>query len=125
MYYCPDCGYEFKVALRYTETHNLDYPPFEDVFVCPNCKGRNYYEKIETHCRCCGARLSENLKEYCSESCYMKGMKMWNKEKARRKINEKSPLTELTREVKNFNRKNNTEYSYGQYVALVRPKLNK
>lgn len=125
MYYCQDCGNEFKEVELQLETHRLATPPFEKIYACPYCGGGHYYERVETHCRCCGAKLGGTRVEYCSEHCRELGRKMWEKELKRRRLRLADPLAAITREIENYNLKNNTRYSYGQYVALIRPALKR
>lgn len=125
MYYCPDCGCEFLIPLKQVETHSLSRPPFEEIYLCPCCKGKNFYEKVLSHCRCCGARLSKSGTDYCSQSCRIRGEKLWKKEMLRRKLNLDNPINIIIKEVSNYNAKHKTNYSYGQYVALIRPVLKK
>ena len=122
MYTCLECGCEFKNPIKLTEKHNLNTPPFESIYVCPTCKSTDFAESKVYHCRCCGAKLSREKTEYCSESCKIKGEKLWLKEVKRKKLLSDSPLFRLVREVDDYNAKNNTKYSYGQYVALVKSK---
>lgn len=125
MYYCPECGLEFTKPQKDIEIHGLDSPPYETIYCCPNCSGTSFYEKNTTHCRCCGAKLSENKTDYCSESCEKKGEKLWLREIKRRKMHLADPLYRVVREVNLYNLKNGTNYSYGQYVALIKPKRSK
>lgn len=123
MYYCPECGCEFEKPKKLYETHGLKEPPFEKILVCPDCNSTNFHEKVTTHCRCCGARLPDKSSEYCSESCREKGELLWSKQRKRRKIKTKSPINVILNELNFYNRQNNTDYSYGQYVAIIKPKL--
>lgn len=120
MYTCLECGCEFKNPIKLTEKHNLKTPPFELIYVCPTCKSTDFAESNLHHCRCCGAKLSSDKTEYCSEFCKIKGEKLWEKEVKRKKLLSDSPLFRLVREVDNYNSKHKTKYSYGQYVALVK-----
>lgn len=117
MYYCPDCGCEFEVPEKIFEHHGLTSPPFERITVCPDCRGTEFYEKSSTHCRCCGSKLSENQKDYCSEACKSKGMKMWKREQKRRHIRNISPINLFVAELEHYNKENQTAFSYGQYEA--------
>ena len=125
MYYCPDCGYEFETALKLVETHSLSAPPFEEIYLCPCCKGKNFYEKILNHCRCCGAKLLKMGTDYCSQNCRIRGEKLWKKEMIRRKLNFDNPINIIVKEIDSYNANNKTNYSYGQYVALIRPVLKR
>ena len=39
VYICLDCGETFEEPKRYTETHGLDSPPYEEWNGCPSCGG--------------------------------------------------------------------------------------
>ena len=39
MYLCLDCGELFEEPKHYTETHGLDFPPYEEWSGCPECAG--------------------------------------------------------------------------------------
>lgn len=117
MYYCPDCGCEFAVPKKISETHGLTSPPFEVIYVCPNCKGSEFYEKTSTHCRCCGAKLSDSQTEYCSDTCKNKGIKMWKRELRRRRLRTENPLNLFIAELEYYNKQNGTMLSYGQYES--------
>ncbi len=123
MYYCKNCGNEFEEPQKTYEVHHFGNPPFELYYVCPKCKSGNFYERSLTHCRCCGGRLPKGADEYCCDSCRIKGEKMWRKELKRRKAELFNPLKMVVRECAIYNKSNGTDYSYGQYVALIRPKL--
>ena len=125
MYYCKNCGKEFEKPEKSYETHLLSHPPFELIYICPNCKSQNFHLKNLTHCRCCGSRLPSGTTEYCSPSCKLKGEKMWRKELKKRQAELKDPLKMLVKECAIYNTTHGTRYSYGQYVALIRPKLLK
>lgn len=125
MYYCKNCGKEFEKPEKTYETHHLSNPPFELLYVCPTCKSSNFYEKSSTHCRCCGSRLPSGVSEYCSHSCKIKGEKMWRRELKKRQADLKDPLKMIVKECNIYNNSHGTRYSYGQYVALIRPKLLK
>ncbi len=123
MYYCPDCGCEFEKAEVYTETHGLASPPFEECRCCPNCGSGGFRLKTSSHCRCCGARLAPGEKEYCSDVCRKRGEEMWSRELKKRKLRRKSSLNRIIAELTEYNQRNHTDYSYGQYVTLIRPHL--
>ncbi|MBQ6847444.1 MAG: hypothetical protein IJO62_00815 [Clostridia bacterium] len=125
MYYCKNCGNDFEEPEKTYETHNLSDTPFELYYVCPHCKSGNFYEKSSTHCRCCGSRLPKGATEYCCDSCRIKGEKLWRRELKRRKDEMVNPLKMIVRECSIYNQTHNTDYSYGQYVAIIKPKLLK
>lgn len=122
MYLCTQCGCEFKNPVKLTEKHNLDNPPYENIYVCPICKSTNFEKEKVYHCRCCGAKLSGDNKDYCSPACKKKGEQLWLKEIKRKKLLADSSVYSLVREVENYNKNNGTKYSYGQYVALIKTK---
>lgn len=122
MYYCPDCGYEFETPEKLYETHGLPSPPYEVILHCPECRSTAFYEKNSTHCRCCGARLSKETKEYCSDSCRNKGEKLWLAQQRKRKLASTGAIGKIIKDINEYNRKNHTDYSYGQYVALIETK---
>ncbi len=122
MYSCLECGYEFKNPIKSIEKHNLQTPPYESIYVCPRCKSTSFEKTKISHCHCCGAKLTDAQTEYCSQECKIKGEKLWKTEIKRKKILSDNPLYKLVREVESYNKRNGTSYSYGQYVALVKPK---
>ena len=67
MLICSDCGSQFEKPDTYRETHGFNSPPFEEKRCCPFCKSTNIHEKNLTHCRCCGAKLTDGG-EYCSDA---------------------------------------------------------
>lgn len=125
MYYCKNCGHEFSEPEKNYEAHQFSDLPFELIYICPNCKSGNFREKELTHCRCCGGRLPKGCEEYCSPACKARGEKMWQRELKRRRQSLKDPLQMIVRECILYNKEHNTNYSYGQYVALIRPKILK
>ena len=125
MYYCPECGTEFEKPKKSYSSHNLSCPPYEKVYTCPNCLGENFFEKNTTYCRCCGSKLRRGAVEYCSESCKSKGKKLWNKEIKRRQERLTNPINRIVGELEIYNKINSTNYSYGQYIALVLPREGK
>ena len=122
MFYCKKCGFEFEKPQTIYEQHGLNQPPFEEVKICPNCHSKSFYEKKITHCRCCGARMLNSYSIYCSPRCREKGEKLYELERKRKRMREESPISEIIKRVKKYNKDNNTNYSYGQYVALILPR---
>lgn len=55
MYVCKDCGALFDTPIKYTETHGLDTPPYEEWHGCPECSGA-YVETFE--CDMCSEFIS-------------------------------------------------------------------
>lgn len=125
MYYCSDCSCEFETAALFTETHGFTSPPFEELGCCPFCGSGNVKEKAGSYCRCCGARLGNSEREYCSPSCRKRGEEMRRWEIKKKRLVFSSPIFQVVREVDEYNRKNGTDYSYGQYVTLIKPYLKK
>lgn len=118
MYYCETCGGKFEAPQKSYETHGFSSPPYEKVYSCPFCNSADFVEVEYTHCRCCGALLVKSQIEYCSTSCKLKGEKLWKRQKERFKNEYESPINIILREIKKYNLKNGTSYSYGQYVSL-------
>lgn len=123
MLICKTCGAEFQEAVFLTETHGILAPPYEKIAVCPFCNSSSIEKKELTHCRCCGARLQESNNGYCSENCKEKGEKLRLKELKRKRERYNSPINVILRECQYYNIENNTNYSYGQFVALILPKI--
>ena len=46
MYRCEVCGCEFDDPKVAYETHGLDHPPYEKIYLCPSC-GSEDYEEVE------------------------------------------------------------------------------
>ena len=125
MYYCSACGCEFETADLFTETHGLESPPFEERRCCPLCGSGEIKPQAVSYCRCCGAKLASGEKEYCSPSCRKRGEEMRRREMKKKRLIFFSPIFETVREVDEYNRKNRTDYSYGQYVTLIKPHLKR
>lgn len=124
MFYCENCGYEFDSPETVTEKHHLTSPPFESICVCPACRSTNFYERTPSHCRCCGAKLKlGSNSNYCSDACKRKGMELTAREKRRIKYLKENSLYKTVRLCESYNKANGTNFSYGQFVALVLPKL--
>ena len=119
MYYCNDCESEFKIYKTIYEKHNLDEPPYEKSYLCPFCGGNNIKEIEFTHCRCCGRRITKTDKKYCSDECERKGERLWKLQNKRIKLEKANPLNVILRELNDYNKVNNSNFSYGQYVALI------
>ena len=125
MYVCQDCGHIFASAHSYNEKHLLDSPPFEKRNACPSCKSELLFKKEVSHCRCCGARLSHGKVDYCDDTCRRRDKKLREMEEKRNRKRSVDPLFAAVRELEVYNRSNNTRYSYGQYVAIIKPRLKK
>ena len=123
MYYCKDCNHKFEKPLIKPESHRLCSPPFEKIYLCPFCKSTNFTEIEIFHCRCCGARLIDSNGEFCSDKCKVRFEKLKRAEYKHKKQLNENALYQFMREVEAYNQKHNTKYSYGQYVAHIKPKL--
>ena len=117
MYCCQDCKKEFELVEVVFERHGLDTPPFERVRLCPFCHSNNFSEIEEYFCGYCGSKLKSNI-DYCSPLCRKKGIELRKREFAKKEFLENSPLMKSLKELDEFNKANNTKYSYGEYVAL-------
>lgn len=124
MLICSDCGSQFEKPDTYRETHGFNSPPFEEKRCCPFCKSTNIHEKNLTHCRCCGAKLTDGG-EYCSEACRRRGEEMWRRQRRMRRLAKANPISRIAREVDEYNRAHGTDYSYGKYVAYILSEGNK
>lgn len=124
MLICSDCGSQFEKPDTYRETHGFNSPPFEEKRCCPFCKSTNIHEKNLTHCRCCGAKLTDGG-EYCSEACRRRGEEMWRRQRRMRRLAKANPISRIVREVEEYNRAHGTDYSYGKYVAYILSEGNK
>ena len=123
MYRCEDCNRKFEKPKKVVETHGQTTPPYEVFYLCPFCNSTSF-KKIEvSYCKCCGRRLNNSTAVYCSETCRVTAIKLKQKEEKRKQENLKNPLNILIKEVEAYNTKHNTNYSYGQYVTLIKPKL--
>ncbi len=123
MYECQDCSHRFENPLMLVDTHSLATPPYESYGACPACKS-TFLRKVKVfHCRCCGARLPVGRTEYCNDYCRQQGRKLWLREGNRKKRMLTDPLNVLVRRLDEYNRQNNTKYSYGQFVGIILPRL--
>ena len=125
MYYCLDCNKKFEKPLIINESHGLSSPPFEKFSVCPFCKSTDFKEISASYCRCCGARISKTENDFCSDSCKVQYERLKKAEYKRKKQLFESPLYSLLREVEEYNKLHKTSFSYGQYVAIIKPQLSK
>lgn len=68
-YKCDHCGREFDEPDIITETHGLDSPPYEEIGVCPYCKG--WFEEMH-RCEICGEYYTadELTSGVCDECIY-------------------------------------------------------
>lgn len=123
MYYCNNCENEFVKPTKVLETHGLSTPPFEVFYLCPFCNSNNFKEVEIKYCRCCGARIKNGTASFCSTECKITAQKLRLAEYKKTKQLTESPLIILIREVESYNKSHQTNYSYGQYVALIKPRL--
>ena len=123
MYHCKDCNRKFDKPKKYVETHGQTSPPFEVFFLCPFCNSTNF-KKIEIgYCKCCGRRLNNPTDFYCCEGCRLNAIKLNKQEALRKQALKENPLNILIKEVEQYNATHKTNYSYGQYVTIIKPKL--
>ncbi len=87
-------------------------------------KSMDSEEKV-LHCRCCGARLPAGRTEYCNGQCKSRGMKLWRAEQVRRRKWLTDPIGVTLKRIDTYNKEHGTDYSYGQFVSLVLPRLIK
>ncbi|MBE6781262.1 MAG: DUF2116 family Zn-ribbon domain-containing protein [Ruminococcaceae bacterium] len=117
MYCCTDCKKEFEFVEVVFESHGLDTPPYERRHRCPFCHSGNFFELPDNHCRFCGSKM-EKEGDYCSERCRVAGESYFEKQRKSREIFASSPVAKAVREIAEYNKKNGTKYSYGQYFSL-------
>lgn len=125
MFYCRDCGHNFDKPDKIFENHKLNSPPFEKMYICPNCKSSNIKEKAVRYCRYCGKTLKKDVGNYCNEACRTAGEKLWNKQLCREAKEYSSELNLIVRETEKYNKTHITKLSYGQYVAFHLKKVKK
>lgn len=125
MYCCLDCNRKFEKPLKVNERHGLSCPPFESFSVCPFCRSTDFKEVIASHCRCCGARILDDKNGFCSNACKVQYERLKKAEYKCKKQAFESPLYSLLREVEEYNKLHKTSFSYGQYVAIVKPKISR
>ena len=93
--------------------------------LCPVCLGELIISAPE-YCRYCGTRLSGEEKDgFCTDTCRRLGRRLWTRELRRRRRLKDDPIARVLRMISHYNREHNTKYSYGQFVSLVLPKLEK
>ena len=119
MHCCKDCGHEFTYCDYIEEDHTKEGIAYEKIRVCPNCKSSNFTEQEAQHCRCCGRKLPRGTQEYCNSLCRRRGELMWQEQAKRRNIKYKSPIELIIREIEEYNKAHNTNYSYGFYVGNI------
>ena len=122
MYFCINCNGEFEKPKKEIERHGFSEPPYEEFSVCPFCKSIDIIEIHSVYCKCCGIKLKSNKSNYCSKECENKWIKLMKMDLKRKKEYYNNPLNSLVRELKEYNKNNNTELSYGQYIAYIKTK---
>ncbi len=125
MYECLDCGCRFDTVFTDFEKHGLQRPPYEQYSCCPACYSRRIRKVKNLHCRCCGAKLPKERTEYCSDACCKNWYALQNRERKRRKMRFCDQLHTVVRQAEEYNKEHGTRYSYGQFIALIMPRLNK
>ena len=122
MYYCTDC----KIHIENPKAVKRKTASGEKIkLLCPVCLNELIVSAPE-YCRYCGVKLnSQNEDGYCSDECKRAGKRLWTRELRRRQKIKDDPIARILRMLTSYNRENNTKYSYGQFVALVLPKLNR
>ena len=70
-YQCHECDRRFEEPDIVIETHGLDSPPYEEIGVCPYCKG--WFEEMH-RCEICGEYFTEDelTGGVCDECVYEK-----------------------------------------------------
>ena len=67
MYVCVNCGQLFEMPAHVTEKHGFDYPPYEEVAMCPFCGG----DFVETYqCEECGEYIDGEYIQLANGECY-------------------------------------------------------
>lgn len=70
---CIECGNLFESPKVWSETHGLDYGPYEKLSGCPGCGGTYVEARI---CDCCQQYIdddyimTEDGKRYCNDCIY-------------------------------------------------------
>ncbi len=122
MYYCTDC----KIFVEDPKFKNLKIEGRKGKrALCPICSGA-LTENTPLYCRYCGTKLSGTEADgFCTETCRRLGRRLWTKEMRRRKKIKDDPIARVLRMLTSYNREHNTRYSYGQFVSLVLPKIER
>lgn len=122
MHYCPDCKTfiedpiikNYKISGKRVKKR-----------LCPVCFSE-LTEASPEYCLYCGNRLGESSAGgYCNSTCRRLGLKLWTRELVRRKKIKDDPIARILRLLTSYNRDHGTRYSYGQFVALILPGLNR
>ena len=122
MYYCTDC----KIFVENPKLKNFKISgKAEKRAVCPICLG-TLTDYHPSYCRYCGVGLNgESRDGYCSDSCRRLGKKLWTREINRRRKIKEDPIARVLRMLTSYNREHKTKYSYGQFVSLILPGLER
>lgn len=122
MYYCTDCKMfieDPKFKIRKSGGKKETYA------LCPICLNELIMSAPE-YCRYCGTRLTgEERDGFCTENCRRLGRRLWTKEMRRRRKFKDDPIARILRMLTSYNREHKTRYSYGQFVSLILPTLEK
>ena len=124
MYNCKDSKRRFENFKVIIERHGLDSAPYQKIAVCPICGGTDLEQFAVSHCRYCGARLKRKDGVYCGPQCRKNGEILWRLEEKRRKQRTQDPVNIITKRLEEYNKLHKTNYSYGQFVSLVLPRLS-
>ena len=122
MNYCTDCKMFIEDPVYRTQKRGGEK---RRKALCPLCAGELIISAPE-YCRYCGNRLTGGEKDgFCTDNCRRLGRKLWTKEMRRRKKIKDDPIARVLRMLTAYNSEHGTKYSYGQFVSLVLPKLEK
>ena len=122
MYYCTDCKMFIEDPIYRTRRRGGEK---RRMALCPLCAGELIISAPE-YCRYCGSRLTGEEKDgFCTDNCRRLGKKLWTKEMRRRRKIKEDPIARVLRMLDTYNREHSTKYSYGQFVSLVLPKLER
>lgn len=116
MYKCQDCQKEFKFPRKTKETHSLPFGPYEEIRLCPFCASHLIIELPEHYCRYCGAKVKAG-QDYCSSACRKKGEAAYKRQEENKIWLHNNPVSQILREVAEYNKKNGKNLSYGEYVS--------
>lgn len=125
MYHCQDCKQKFEKPLVEEERHSLTNPPFERYAVCPYCFSERIEEIKTLYCRYCGLPLKDGHTAYCDATCRRKGKRLWHQKQTIVRSMGDNKIGHTVLKLNKYNFEHGTNYSYGQFVALILPKLAK
>ncbi len=119
MYRCMYCKSKFNKPEIMYETDVSGFKTGKAIAVCPVC-GKREIEKSESrHCKCCGARLSDaNKTDYCNAACRRRGERLWTAQEERKRKKLLSPLSQILKELEEYNKAHKTRLSYGRFIAI-------